>query len=274
MQKKVQPLTAKSMRFVVLPFLVLLIFLLGSFKTLNSGRSSGVRTIVIDAGHGGHDPGCQYGGAKEKNVTLAIALKLGKIIKENCKDVKVIYTRTDDTFVELWERAAIANRNNASAFISIHCNANDNKLVNGTETYTMGLHKSQDNLNVAKRENEVVLMEDDYIERYDGFDPKSPQAHIIFSLFQDAYFEQSLRLASRIEKELKLKVKRNSRGVKQAGFLVLWKTTMPSILIETGFLSNTAERKYLTSETGQTYLASGVYRAFKEFKNEMEATRK
>jgi N-acetylmuramoyl-L-alanine amidase len=274
MHKKVQSQSAKSMRFVVFTSLVLLIFFFGSFKTLNSGKKSGQITVVIDAGHGGHDPGCQYGGAQEKKVTLAIALKLGKIIKENLKDVKVIYTRTDDTFVELWERAAIANRNNATAFISIHCNANDKKEICGTETYTMGLHKTADNLNVAKRENEVVLMEDDYTERYDGFNPKSPQAHIIFSLFQDAYFDQSLRLASRIEGEFKNKAKRTSRGVKQAGFLVLWKTTMPSILIETGFLSNTAERKYLTSENGQVYLASGIYRAFKEFKNEIEATRK
>ncbi|RYD81978.1 MAG: N-acetylmuramoyl-L-alanine amidase [Sphingobacteriales bacterium] len=262
------------MRFVVFPLLLVLILSLASFKTLNPGKKSGVRTVVIDAGHGGHDPGCQYGGAKEKEVTLAIALKLGKIIKENCKDVKVIYTRSDDTFVELHERAAIANRNNAMAFISIHCNANDKKEICGTETYTMGLHKTADNLNVAKRENDVVLLEDDYTERYDGFNPKSPQAHIIFSLYQDAYFSQSLRLASRIENEFKTKALRTSRGVKQAGFLVLWKTTMPSILIETGFLSNTAERKYLTSDSGQTYLASGIYRAFKEFKTEVEATRK
>jgi N-acetylmuramoyl-L-alanine amidase len=215
-----------------------------------------------------------YGGIKEKNVALAIALKLGKIIEENCKDVHVIYTRKDDTFVELIERAGIANRNNADLFISVHCNAHHTSTPYGTETFAMGLHKTEENLQVAKRENAVVLMEENYKKKYDGFDPNSPEAGIIFSLYQDAFMEQSLHLASLIENQFKNKVKRNSRGVKQAGFLVLWKTTMPSILIETGFLSNTAERKYLTSESGQTYLASGVYRAFKEFKNEMEATRK
>jgi N-acetylmuramoyl-L-alanine amidase len=263
---------AKSMRGFVITFFLLSIFSLASFTTLNSAKpqAKGIKVVVIDAGHGGHDPGCQYGGAKEKNVTLAIALKLGKIIQENLKDVKVIYTRNDDRFVELWERAGIANRNGAGVFISIHCNANNKTSVCGTETYAMGLHKTDGNLEVAKRENDVVLMEDDYTERYDGFDPKSPEADIIFTLFQSAYMEQSLRLGELIEKQLKIKAKRTSRGVKQAGFLVLWKTTMPSVLIETGFLSNDAERKYLVSSAGQDSIATSIFRAFKEFKSESD----
>ena len=237
-------------------------------------KTAGLHTIVIDAGHGGHDPGCQYGGKKEKDITLAIALKLGKIIKENLTDVNVIYTRDDDRFVELWERAHTANKNNADFFISIHVNANGKQSANGTETYTMGLHKSEDNLEVAKRENSVVLMEDDYSKRYDGFDPKSPEANIIFSMYQNVHLDQSLRFASKVEKQFKNETKRLSLGVKQAGFLVLWKTTMPSVLIETGFLSNDSERKYLCSENGQNALAQGIFDALKEYKDEVHALKK
>lgn len=261
------------MRNVIASTFAFFLFFLCSFKTLNYHKPSGLHTIVIDAGHGGHDPGCHYGGAQEKNVTLAIALKLGKIIKENCKDVKVIYTRDKDEFIELNERTAIANRNKADVFISIHVNANpSSSSANGTETYTMGMHKTEGNLEVAKRENSVILMENDYTDKYDGFDPKSPEADIIFSLFQDAYVEQSLHLASTIQQELKIKAKRPSRGVKQAGFLVLWKTAMPSVLIETGFLSNTPERKFLISDGGQQKLAQSIYQAFKKYKDEMDGT--
>ncbi len=233
-----------------------------------------MHTIVIDAGHGGHDPGCQYGGKKEKNITLAIALKLGKIIKENLTDVNVIYTRDDDRFVELWERASIANKNNADFFISIHVNANEKPSAKGTETYTMGLHKTNENLEVAKRENSVVLMENDYSKRYDGFDPKSPEANIIFSMYQNVHLEQSIRFASKVEKQFKNETKRLSLGVKQAGFLVLWKTTMPSVLIETGFLSNEGERKFLCSDDGQESLANGIFEALKEYKEEVHSTKK
>lgn len=266
--------SANTMRYAFISISTMIIFLLCSFKTSNVDKKSGNFTVVIDAGHGGHDPGCQYGGIQEKKITLGIALKLGKIIKENCKDVNVIYTRDKDVFVELWERADIANRNNADLFISVHVNANNSTVVYGTETYTMGLHKSDDNLDVAKRENAVVLMEDNYSKNYDGFDPNSPEATIIFSLFQNNYVNQSLRLASKIETQFKTANKRHSRGVKQAGFVVLWKTTMPSVLIETGFLSNATERKFLTSETGQTALATSIYRAFKEFKDDCTSTRK
>jgi N-acetylmuramoyl-L-alanine amidase len=275
---KILKFGAKMVQIKVSLFLLCIIFLSTSFKTFQtektSVRKNAIKIVVIDAGHGGHDPGCQYGGAKEKNVTLAIALKLGKILKQNYKDIKVIYTRDSDVFIPLNERTEIANRNKANVFISIHCNANPKNGVNGTETYTMGLHKTDGNLEVAKRENAVVLMEEDYNEKYDGFDPNSPEGNIIFTLYQNAFVTQSLHLASIIEEEVKTKAKRVERGVKQAGFLVLWKTAMPSVLVETGFLSNSEERKYLVSSEGQTKIASGIYEAFKKYKEELETTTK
>lgn len=235
-----------------------------------AGEKHTVRTVVIDAGHGGTDPGCSGEIAKEKDITLAIALKVGKYIEEKIEGVKVIYTRKTDVFIELHERADIANRNNADIFISIHCNANPSSNPYGTETYVMGLHKTEANLDVAKRENSVILKEDDYADKYDGFDPNSPEAHIIFSLYQNAFLESSIRLASSIESEFKDRVSRHSRGVHQAGFLVLYKTAMPSVLVETGFLTNKNEEKYLVSEEGQDYIASAVFRAFRSYKEDIE----
>lgn len=245
-----------------------IIVTLSSFSPLG-GHSYKVRTIVIDAGHGGKDPGCHGTAGVEAKVTLAVALELGRIIKENMPATKVYYTRMSDNFVELHDRASIANRNNADLFISIHCNSGPS-AVHGTETYVMGLHSSEDNLDVAKRENEVVLKESDYKKNYDGFDPKSPQAHILFSLYQNAYIENSILIASKIEKQFSARLGRTSRGVKQAGFLVLWKTAMPSALIELGYLTNASEEKYLLNKTNQVYLASGIYRAIKEYKAEIE----
>lgn len=255
--------------------------LLSSFSALNPDLSFKVKTVVIDAGHGGRDPGCMAGGKREKDIALIIAKKLGQHIKDSFDDVKIIYTRTDDTFIELWERASIANRNNADLFFSIHVNANTNTTVYGTETYAMGTHVVTKNLNARKeeqelfetiqRENEVILKEDDYEERYDGFDPNDAASHIVFELFQSEYLEQSLNLADKIQKQFKLYSKRRNRGVKQAGFVVLWKTTMPAVLVETGYLSNGTERLYLTSEAGQNKLATGIFNAFLEYKNEMES---
>jgi N-acetylmuramoyl-L-alanine amidase len=239
-----------------------------SYKPLGTNKVK-VRTIVIDAGHGGHDAGCMYGGAKEKDVTLKVALKLGKEIEALIPDVKVIYTRKEDHFVELWERAGVANRNNADLFISIHCNANKKLEVFGTETFSMGLHKSEGNLEVAKRENDVILLEKDIDERYEGFDPNSPEAHIYFSFMQSAYMDQSLKLAALVESGFK-GINRNSRGVKQAGLMVLWKSKMPSILIETGFLSNKTERAYLTSESGQKELAVAIAQSVNTYKKQAE----
>ncbi len=223
------------------------------------------KTVVIDAGHGGHDSGCLGVFEKEKNVTLDIALKLGAMIEKNMPDIKVIYTRKTDEFIELYERAEIANRNNADLFISIHCNANKNTSAYGTESWVMGLHKSEANLEVAQRENSSILLEDNYSKNYDGFDPNSPESYIIFSLNQSAYIDQSISLASKVEQEFD-KDGRSSRGVKQAGYLVLWRTTMPAILIETGFLTNRAEEKVLASDEGQNEIVHSIFDAVKDYR--------
>jgi N-acetylmuramoyl-L-alanine amidase len=256
-------LTICSISFTIL-------ILTGAFTTVGVSKYK-VKKVIIDAGHGGKDSGTLGTFLKEKDIALAIALELGKIIKENMSDVEVIYTRKDDKFVELHDRALVANKNGADLFISIHCNSAPNKLVHGTETYVMGLHTSQSNLEVAKRENSVILLEDSYEERYEGFDPNAPESHILFSLYQNVYLGHSLKLAEKIENQFKKRVDRFSRGVKQAGFLVLWKTSMPSVLIEVGFLSNKEEEKYLNDKLGKTYIASGIFRAFREYKEEVES---
>lgn len=227
-------------------------------------------TVVIDAGHGGKDPGCSGTKTKEKDVALAVALKVGNYIKENLKEVKVIYTRENDTFVELDERTAIANRNKADLFISIHCNAAKNKAVFGAETYTIGMHKTEGNLDVAMRENAVILKEENHKEKYQ-FDPYSIISYIKMSNFQSANQVKSIDFANKVQKQFEERVQRENRGVKQSGFLVLWKTTMPAALIEIGFLTNAEEEGYLKTENGQTYIASGIYRAFKEYKSEVSA---
>lgn len=229
-----------------------------------------IRTVVLDAGHGGKDPGTIGKFLKEKDVVLKLALKVGEYIEKNLPDVKVIYTRKTDKFIELTERAAIANRNKADLFISIHANAIANPQTYGTETWVMGLHKSEENLAVAKRENSVILYEDNYQEHYEGFD-NSPESYIMFSLMQNAYLENSLKLADRIEKQFKNKAGRHSRGVKQAGFVVLYKTATPSVLVEAGFLSNATEEKFLGTDDGQDLIASGIYRAFKDYKSDVES---
>ena len=229
-----------------------------------------LRKVVIDPGHGGKDPGAVGLKSVEKDIVLSIALKLGKYIEENHQDVEVINTRKEDVFVEVFRRADIANENNADLFISIHANANPNKRAFGTETYAMGLHTSKENLEVARKENKAILFEDNYEERYAGYDPNSPESYIIFSLMQNTFLYQSLDFASHIQNQFTDRVKRHNRGVKQAGFLVLWRTTMPSVLIEVGFISNPDEEKYLMSEEGQTHLASAIYRAFRDYKIAIE----
>lgn len=230
-----------------------------------------VSTVVIDAGHGGHDPGTSGKKYKEKDIALSIALKVGKYIEQYVQGVKVIYTRKDDNYIALDQRADIASKNKADLFISIHVNSIPNNTTYGTETWVMGLHKSETNLEVAKRENSVILLDENYHERYEGFDPNSPESYILFSLTQDAYLESSLKMAEKIEKQFKTRVGRRSRGVKQAGFVVLYKTAMPSVLVETGFITNAKEEEYLGSEQGQDLIASGIYRAFKEYKFEVES---
>ena len=229
----------------------------------------GIKTVVIDAGHGGKDGGCVGEYSNEKNIALSISLKLGAYIEKNFKDVKVVYTRKTDVFVELSERAKIANDAKADLFICIHVNAGSATAI-GTETYVMGLHVSEANLRVAKRENSSILYEDDYATRYENFDPNSPESYIAITLRQNAFIDQSLNFAAKVQQQFKDKVGRMDRGVKQAGFLVLHQTNMPSVLIETGFLSNKEEEKFLNSPINQDYMASAIYRAFKDYKHELE----
>ena len=249
--------------------LLLIIFNL-KINAQNVENNYKLKTVVIDAGHGGKDPGAVANKGKEKDITLAVSLKLGKYIENNCKDVKVIYTRKKDEFVELFKRAQIANTNNADLFICVHVNSSKKTYPYGTETYVMGLHKTQGNLDVAMTENSVITKEDNYQNQYDGFDPHSPEAFIIFSLFQNAYLDQSLNFAAKIQEQFSQKAKRLDRGVKQAGFLVLWKTSMPSILTEIGFLSNAEEAQYLLNDTNQNHIALSLFNAFKKYKKELE----
>jgi N-acetylmuramoyl-L-alanine amidase len=230
-----------------------------------------IRSIVIDAGHGGKDPGCHGPKSKEKDIALSIATELGALINSQFPEIQVIFTRDKDIFIPLHERAAIANRNQADLFISIHCNyvAKRNR-AEGSETYVMGLHRAKDNLDVAKRENAAILMEDDYEAHYDGYDPESPEGHIILSMYQNAFLEQSILFAQQIEEEFVRQAKRKSRGVKQAGFLVLRETTMPSVLIETGFLSHDQEERFLLKKENQKRMAASILTAFKKYKNTVE----
>lgn len=254
-------------------YIGLIAFLVLNIINVNAQNGNKIKTkidcIVIDAGHGGKDPGTKNGKIYEKNIALSIALKLGNYIKDNMPDVKVVYTRDKDVFVPLDERAEIANKNQADVFISIHCNANPNKSPFGTETYAMGLTKTSGNLEVAKQENAAIFFEENSESKYQGFD-NSPESYIMLSLMQNKHMDQSIKLASLIQNQFKERANRVDRGVKQAGFIVLWKTTMPSVLIETGFLSNAAECKYLNSASGQDFLASAIYRAFKDYKNMIE----
>ena len=226
--------------------------------------------IVIDPGHGGRDPGALGSYSYEKNVTLAVAIKTGALLEQYLKNVRIIYTRKTDVFMELSERAEIANRNKADLFISIHANSHPQKSTYGAETFVMGHHKDQQNMEVAMKENSVILLENDYSTRYEGFDPKSPESYIMFTLMQNAYSEQSIDLASKIQAEYKTQVKRFDRGVKQAGFWVLYMTTMPSVLTEIGFISNPSEEKYINSQTGQDEIATAIYRACRDYVAEID----
>lgn len=260
----------------VITILTLLsLFLLNSvFPQDLSGlpKTDGKWVIVIDAGHGGNDPGALGVNSKEKDITLSVALLTGKYLEDNLDNVKVIYTRNKDVAVDLLERPKIANRNNADLFISIHANSVDgNNSVSGTETWIMGLAKDKASLDVAMRENQVILLEEDYSTKYEGFDPSSPESYIIFTLTHNLYQQQSTQLASYIQQQFKERVGRKDRGVKQAGYWVLYNTTMPSILIELGFMSNPSEEKYMASKQGQEYLASAIFRACRDYINEIDS---
>ena len=225
--------------------------------------------VVIDPGHGGRDPGAIGKRGKEKNINLNVALKLGKLIQNNCKDVSIVYTREKDTFVGLDRRAQIANNAKADLFISIHTNSvARGRTVRGTETYTLGLHRTDENLEVAKKENAVILIENDYEQRYAGFNPNSSESYIIFEFLQDKNMEKSVQLATLIQRQFKTTAKRIDKGVHQAGFLVLRETSMPGVLVELGYISTPDEEKYLLTEAGTDALAQSIFKAFKTYKSQ------
>lgn len=246
---------------------ILLLTLLFFINSLYSQKKDFI--LVLDAGHGGHDNGAKGLSANEKDVNLSLVLKIGALIEKKNKDVKVIYTRKTDEFIPLMTRADIANKGKANLFISIHCNSSPKSAPYGTETFVLGAHRNRDNFDVAKRENEVIYMEKDYQTTYEGFNPSSPESVIGLTLMQNIYLENSLKIASYIENNFK-KENRFSRGVKQAGFLVLVQTAMPSVLIETGFISNPQEGQYLASEEGQNTIAKNIYDAFLSYKKEYD----
>ena len=229
-----------------------------------------IKKVVLDAGHGGKDSGALGSKSKEKDVVLNLILRLGKEIERMHPDIEVIYTRKTDKFIELHERANIANKANADLFISIHCNAAGSTKACGSETFVLGLHRNDDNLQVAKRENGAILLEENYKDNYDGFDPNSEISHIILNMYQNAYLDRSLAFASSLETNLVTKNKTKSRGVKQAGFLVLRNTYMPSVLFEAGFLTNLEEERYLNSAEGQTKIIRSFIEAFEDYKNKVE----
>ncbi len=264
----------KIFAFVVNVHLFTLIFLLGhtNIHAQDKGLDmSAIKTVVIDAGHGGKDPGCHGATSQEKHVCLSMALKLGAMIKKKYPAIKVVYTRDTDVFVELDDRAKIANQANADLFICIHANAASSK-AEGTETYVLGLHKTESQRKIAERENSAIYLEDDKGDKYKDFD-LSPDAIIARQLQLSYYLDQSISFASKLQREF-TKIGRYDRGVKQAGFLVLYKTTMPSVLIETGFLTNPKEEKFLSSESSQTLMAQSMFNAFEEYKNELEGITK
>ena len=236
----------------------------------NPAQGTKVKTIVIDPGHGGQDPGAiGLTGKREANLALAVALKFGEMVESAFPDVNVIYTRKTDKFVSLNDRAEIANKAKADLFFCIHLNAATNREAFGSSTYVLGLHKTEDNLEVAKRENAVIELEGEAAEKYE-FNPNSPEGHIIMSMKQNAFLDQSIKIASNIENEFALRANRKSRGVKQAGFYVLYKTSMPSILAEIGFISNPKEEQFLSSAEGQSTIADALFTAFKHYKNNIE----
>lgn len=247
--------------------LILALLCLGVQAQKNSTKLS---TVVIDAGHGGKDPGCISGTMREKNITLSVALALGEKINKEFPDVKVVYTRSTDVYVGLYERGEIANKANADLFISIHVNAAKSTAASGVETFVMGIGKQQGNLEVAMKENDVISYEDDYTTKYDGYEPGSAESFIIFSLMQYTHLDQSMRFANMIQKEYIKNVPLMDRGVKQAGFLVLWKTAMPSILTEIGFISNAKDYKFITSDDGHDMIVKSIFDSFAKYKAEID----
>ena len=258
------------MRTIKNHILILACCLLSAFPFGHLQAEGGSFTVVIDPGHGGRDPGAIGKRGKEKTINLNVALKLGKLIQNNHPDVRIVYTRQKDVFVALDKRAQIANNAKADLFISIHTNSvAKGRTVRGTETYTLGLHRTDDNLEVAKLENSVILIESDYEQRYAGFNPNSSESYIIFEFLQDKNMEKSVQLATFIQRQFKNTAKRIDKGVHQAGFLVLRETTMPGVLVELGYISTPDEERYLLSESGTDALAKSIYQAFNQYKKQL-----
>ncbi len=249
-------------------FLTILLCFFGLISLAQSKNNTKPFIVVLDAGHGGKDPGRPTSfGYKEKDIALDIVLRVGKQL-ENIDDVEVIYTRKKDVFLELRQRAAIANKADADLFISVHCNAHNTQAY-GTETYVLGLHRNESNFRVAQQENEVIFMEDDYEQNYEGFDPSSPESFIGLTLLQEDYLDQSILLARIIQNNFSQKLKRRDRGVKQAGFWVLHNTYMPSVLVETGFITNRKEGDYLNSERGKEEISKSILDAVLDYKSSL-----
>ena len=250
-----------------------IVILLFSMFVVRLAMADGNRnfTLVIDAGHGGHDAGALGAMSKEKNINLNVALAFGRYVEANCPDVKVVYTRKTDVFVTLHERANIANRNKADLFVSIHTNAlPKGKQARGLETYTLGMNRAEENFDVAKRENAVILYEKDYKQRYEGFDPNSSESYIMFEFLQDKNMAQSVELAKMVQKRTCASADRANKGVRQAGFLVLRETSMPSCLIELGFITTLSEEQYLNTKQGVDALGYGIYQAFVDYRNKFD----
>ena len=247
------------------------IFIIFLGLSLTGNAANKKFTLVIDAGHGGHDAGAKGAFSYEKNINLNVALTFGRYVERNCPDVKVIYTRKTDIFIPLHQRADIANKNKADLFVSIHTNAlPKGRISRGLETYTLGMHRASDNLDVAKRENSVILIEKDYKERYEGFDPRSSESYIMFELLQDNNMSQSVELAKFVQQKVCSTAGRQNKGVKQAGFLVLRETSMPSCLIELGFISTPDEEQYLNTSRGIDALGKGIYQAFVAYRKKYD----
>lgn len=263
---------ADMKRYKARIFFLVASVLLAVFSTGLASAQNRKFTVVIDPGHGGRDPGAVGASSQEKNVVLSVGTKLGELIKQNHPDVNVVYTRNTDRFVALNRRAEIANKAKADLFISIHCNALDRRKRSpqGVETFVLGLHRSKDNLDVAKAENAVIMYEEDYSTKYEGFNPNEPESYIIFEFMANEHLDQSVYLASLVHSRLVNNSKRANRNVRQAGFLVLREVAMPSILIELGYISNAQDEKYMKSAAGQTSMANSIYQGFREYKREYD----
>lgn len=264
----------KVSKAIVLTAMTLCLLLSGGCPAGAQTVQVGIKKVVIDAGHGGTDPGCVYQQYREKDIVLAVALRLGALINENYPDVQVIYTRKTDVLIPLGERGNIANKAAADLFISIHVNAARNTGAKGTETFVMGVDKSGANLELAMKENDVITYEKDYTTAYEGYKPGDAESFIIFSLMQYSYQGQSLNFANMAQNQYIRHMGMGDRGVKQAGLLVLWRTTMPSVLTELGFLSNADDRKLLVSKSGQEKLARCLFNSFSEYKTKAEGSGK